>query len=151
VFIRLALNPAVLEYDPRGALRIWNWYLYTYLLCAGALLVSSRVLVKTDDALSAALPRMSSLFSGGAVVLLFLLLNIEIADYYATGPAITFRFGPTNVQRLFSLVQPCDVVGLESIRYVHPTAIADAVRRDTFAIEVPKCEKATAAGKLSRN
>lgn len=92
VFIRLALNPAVLEYDPRGALRIWNWYLYTYLLCAGALLVSSRVLVKTDDALSAALPRMSSLFSGGAVVLLFLLLNIEIADYFATGPTLTFDF-----------------------------------------------------------
>ena len=36
VFVRLALNPAVLTYQPRGDLRIWNWYLYTYLLAAAA-------------------------------------------------------------------------------------------------------------------
>ena len=35
-----------------------------------------------------------------AVVLLFLLLNIEIADFYATGPTITFRFGVTVAQDL---------------------------------------------------
>ena len=35
-----------------------------------------------------------------ATVLLFLLLNIEIADYYATGPAITFRFGVSVSQDL---------------------------------------------------
>ncbi len=34
------------------------------------------------------------------VVLLFLLLNIEIADFYATGPTITFRFGVTVSQDL---------------------------------------------------
>ena len=36
----------------------------------------------------------------GGVILLFLLLNIEIADFYATGPAITFRFGVTLAQDL---------------------------------------------------
>ena len=36
----------------------------------------------------------------GAVILLFLLLNIEIADFYATGPAIVFRFGVTVSQDL---------------------------------------------------
>ena len=35
-----------------------------------------------------------------AVILLFLLLNIEIADFYATGPEITFRFGVTIAQDL---------------------------------------------------
>jgi uncharacterized membrane protein len=30
--------------------------------------------------------------STAAGILLFLLLNIEIADFYSTGPAITFRF-----------------------------------------------------------
>ena len=29
-FVRLALNPAVLEYHPRAATPIFNWYLYAY-------------------------------------------------------------------------------------------------------------------------
>jgi uncharacterized membrane protein len=33
-------------------------------------------------------------------VLLFLLLNIEIADFFATGPTIAFRFGATVSQDL---------------------------------------------------
>ena len=32
--------------------------------------------------------------------MLFFLLNIEIADFYATGPAIVFRFGVTIAQDL---------------------------------------------------
>src|SRR4051812_2932016 len=92
VFVRLAMNPEVLSYEPRGALRVWNWYLYTYAVCAAALLVAGRVLVKTDDRVRPDWPRMSSLLPGGAIILLFLLLNIEIADYFATGPTITFNF-----------------------------------------------------------
>lgn len=92
VFARLALNPEVLHYEPRGALRIWNWYLYTYAVCAAALLVAGRVLLRTEDRLRPELPRLSSLLPSGAVILLFLLLNIEIADYFATGPTITFDF-----------------------------------------------------------
>src|SRR5689334_1434586 len=30
VFVRLALNTEVLHYEPRAAIRVWNWYLYTY-------------------------------------------------------------------------------------------------------------------------
>jgi len=37
--------------------------------------------------------RGSQLLPGGAGVLLFIVLNIEIADYFASGPEITFRFG----------------------------------------------------------
>jgi hypothetical protein len=92
VFIRLALNTDVLHYEPRGAIRIWNWYLYTYLTCAAAFLVGGRMLLKTDDTLLPWLPRVSSLFPSGTVILLVLLLNIEIADFYATGPSITFDF-----------------------------------------------------------
>ena len=92
VFVRLALNPQVLVYEPRGALRIWNWYLYTYAVCAGALLVGGRLLRKSDDRLLPEMPRLSSILPAGAVILLFLLLNIEIADYFATGPTITFDF-----------------------------------------------------------
>ena len=91
VFVRLALNPEVLHYEPRGAIRVWNWYLYTYVLCAAAMLVGGRFLLGTDDRVRE-LPRLSSLLPAGAVILLFLLLNIEIADYFATGPTITFDF-----------------------------------------------------------
>jgi uncharacterized membrane protein len=100
VFVRLALNPGVFEYEPRGTLRIFNWYLYTYAVTAAAFFVAARWFAKVDDTIVKGLPRMSHLLPGGAVVLLFLLLNIEIADYYATGPEITFRFGVTVSQDL---------------------------------------------------
>ncbi len=97
-FVRLALNPAIFVYEPRG-MRVFNWYLYTYVLCGAALLVAGWWLSKTDDRI-ARLPRASSVLPAGGVVLLFLLLNIEIADFYATGPEITFRFGVTLAQDL---------------------------------------------------
>ena len=99
VFVRLALNPEVLVYEPRGSLRIFNWYLYAYVLCAAAMFVAGWFLSKTNDRLAGSL-RVSSLLPGAGVVLLFLLLNIEIADFYATGPTIMFRFGATVAQDL---------------------------------------------------
>ena len=93
VFLRLAVNPEVFRYEPRGELRIVNWYLYTYVLAAAAFFAAARWLWTTDDGLLGGKLRPSRLLPGGAVVLLFLLLNIEIADFYATGPEIVFRFG----------------------------------------------------------
>ena len=40
------------------------------------------------------------LLPAGAAIILFILLNIEVADFYATGPEITFRFGVTLAQDL---------------------------------------------------
>jgi uncharacterized membrane protein len=91
-FLRLAVNPAVLSYHPRGGLPVWNWYLYTYLITALALFVAARFLAGGDDRLLDKLPRLSALTSGAAVVLLFLLLNIEIADAFSTGASLTFGF-----------------------------------------------------------
>jgi hypothetical protein len=99
VFVRLALNPEVFHYEPHGAMRIWNWYLYTYLICAAAFLLGGRVLLKTNDTVLPRLPKVSSLLPSGAVILLFLLLNIEIADYFATGPTITFDFSSSILAR----------------------------------------------------
>jgi uncharacterized membrane protein len=101
VFVRLALNPAVLVYQPRGAYRIWNWYLYTYFVCAAGLLAAGRLFQGTDDALvrgAPRLPRARSLVASGGTVLLFLLLNIEIADFFSTGPSITFNLDATLAQ-----------------------------------------------------
>lgn len=93
VFIRLAANPAVLGYHPRGSYAIWNWYLYTYLVPALACFLAAWFLSRGDDRLvPPPLPRLSSLAAGAAVVLLFLLVNIEIADFFSTGTSLTFSF-----------------------------------------------------------
>jgi len=100
VFVRLALNPEILQYEPRGSMRILNWYLYAYLVSAAAFLLAARWLSQTEDGVSSDARTWSSVLSGAAVILLFLLLNIEIADFYATGPTIMFRFGVTVSQDL---------------------------------------------------
>ncbi len=100
VFIRLALNPAVLEYQARSGIRIWNWYLYTYLVSAAALIFGGWLLSRTKDALFRSWPRMSTLLPAGGTILLFLLLNIEIADFYSTGSRITFHFTAKLAQDL---------------------------------------------------
>jgi len=89
----------VFLYEPRGAMRILNWYLYAYSICAAAMLIAGRWLSKTQDELVASI-RASHLLPVAGTVLLFLLLNIEIADYYAIGSTITFRFGATMAQDL---------------------------------------------------
>jgi hypothetical protein len=98
VFVRLTLNPEVLTYEPRGAVRIFNWYLYTYLLAAAALFLGARWLSKTDERLAGIRP--SVFLPAAGVIVLFFLLNIEIADFYATEPTIMFRFGATVSQDL---------------------------------------------------
>jgi uncharacterized membrane protein len=100
VFVRLVLNPEVFLYEPRGTMRIVNWYLYAYLLAAAAMGSAAWWFSRTDDALADRIPRPRHLFSAGAVVVLFFLVNIEIADFYATGPEIVFRFGVTIAQDL---------------------------------------------------
>jgi uncharacterized membrane protein len=99
VFARLALNPDIFEYAPRGGLRIFNWYLYTYLISAIAFLAAGRWLSTTDDRVIGT-TRSSQILPAAGVVLLFLLLNIEIADFYATGPTVAFRFGVAVSQDL---------------------------------------------------
>jgi uncharacterized membrane protein len=91
-FVRLALNPAVLTYHTRTITPIWNWYLYAYgivslCLFAGAWLMRAprNLVLKTN------VPPI--LVSLGAV-LAFLLVNIEIADYFTPrgATALVFEF-----------------------------------------------------------
>ncbi len=100
VFVRLALNPEVFRYEPRGSTRIFNWYLYAYLVCATAMFCAAWWLSKTDDEVHPRLPRARHMLPAAGGILLFLLLNIEIADFYATGPEIMFRFGAGIAQDL---------------------------------------------------
>ena len=100
VMARLALNPMVFVYEPRGGLRILNWYLYTYVTCAATMFVAGWWLKRTDEKLPAGLPLPSQWLPTCAVILLFIVLNIEIADFYAVGPSLTLRFGVTLSQDL---------------------------------------------------
>lgn len=91
-FVRLALNPAVLEYQVRGATAILNWQLYAYGITALALFLAARWLTPPTHRWGGV--NLRGVFCALGGVLLFLLLNIEIADAF-TPPgsrSITFDF-----------------------------------------------------------
>ena len=89
-FVRLALNPAVLEYHRRSATPIWNWYLYAYGITIVCLFVGGW-LFRPPRTQPFERTSPTLLYSLGAI-LAFLLLNIEIADYFSIGPTLTFSF-----------------------------------------------------------
>ena len=89
-FVRLALNPAVLEYHKRTGTKIWNWYLYAYGITSVCLILGAR-LFKPPRQNPIERAAHSLLYSLGAI-LIFLLLNVEIADYFSIGPTLTFSF-----------------------------------------------------------
>jgi uncharacterized membrane protein len=97
VVVRLSVNPSVLEYHARTSMRIWNWYLYAYLVAAASLYLCAWFLQNTDDRPFPRLPRVSQLAAAGATLLLFLLLNIEIADWFSTGSTVTFNFSSSTL------------------------------------------------------
>jgi uncharacterized membrane protein len=98
VFVRLVFNPAVFDYHPRSGTPILNWYLYTYLVSAAAFFAAAWLLREVKSGDFAPLP---SLAAGGGAVLLFVLMNIEIADFYSPeGGAIAFNFSAGLAQDL---------------------------------------------------
>ncbi|HTV43543.1 MAG TPA: DUF2339 domain-containing protein [Candidatus Sulfotelmatobacter sp.] len=90
-FARLAVNPAVLGYHPRSNMPILNWYLYSYGIVTVALFAGARLLAPPRNKVLEinAPPILAAL----GTVLAFLLLNIEIADYFSEpGSTLTFEF-----------------------------------------------------------
>jgi uncharacterized membrane protein len=91
-FARLAFNPGVLAYHARAATPIFNWYLYTYGIVAICLFVAARLLAPPRNLVLSknAPPLLNSL----GTILAFVLLNIEIADYFTKPGAyeLTFHF-----------------------------------------------------------
>jgi len=91
-FARLALNPAVFEYHQRSATPIFNWYLYTYGLVTLALFVGAKLL--TPPRHQVLKSNVQALLATLGTVLAFILMNIEIADYFsAPGSTLAFQFG----------------------------------------------------------
>jgi uncharacterized membrane protein len=101
--LRLVANPAVLGYYPRPEWRLVNWLAYAYLVPAAALAAAGRLLAERER------PRLRDWERGplyahpyptGAVacglstlVVVFVWINLAIADWYATGPTLTVSFG----------------------------------------------------------
>ena len=92
-FVRLTLNPAVFSIYPRSGTAILNWHLYTYGLVAAAQFFGG-FWVTEPAGWRAKFPPRGVLYALGGI-LLFLLLNIEIADYFTDPGAsfIAFQFG----------------------------------------------------------
>jgi uncharacterized membrane protein len=91
-FARLALNPAVFAYHARSSGAVFNWYLYAYGVVTAALFAGARLTAPPRERVLGvnAPPLLNTL----GTVLGFLLLNVEIADYF-TAPgarALTFQF-----------------------------------------------------------
>lgn len=92
VFVRLALNPAVLSYHPRAAFPIFNWYLYTYGIATACLFAAARLLAQPRNRVLG--HNVRPLLYTLGTVLAFFTVNIEIADYFSTPgiAALTFQF-----------------------------------------------------------
>lgn len=90
-FARLAVNPAVVDYHPRSATPIFNWYLYAYGVVTVALFAGTRLLAPPRNMIMKT--NAPHVLAALGTVLAFLLLNVEIADYFsAPGSTLTFQF-----------------------------------------------------------
>ena len=100
VSARLLLNPEVLHYEERG-LPILNWILYTYGVAAVCCLIGARLLQSVEcDRMS---DNERAFFYGGklglapvvgflGLLIIFALINLEIADYYSAGRYLEFQW-----------------------------------------------------------
>jgi uncharacterized membrane protein len=99
IFARLALNPTVLSYHPHAAFPILNWYLYTYGLATVCLFAAGRFLAPPRQFVlgSNVLPLLYTL----GTVLAFLIVNIEIADYFSAPGATALTFAWSHCRETF--------------------------------------------------
>lgn len=84
VFIRLVLNPALYDYCAGGT-KIFNWYLLIFGAASASMLAGAHFCGEKENAFKA-------LLKAGAAFLLFALMNIEIAHYFAEGGKLQFNF-----------------------------------------------------------
>ncbi|MEO8604678.1 MAG: DUF2339 domain-containing protein [bacterium] len=100
--IRLIVNPSVLAYYPRPEWRIVNWLLYAYLVPAAALFGGSRVLFALElprarewerRALYAHQQPWAAGATGlGGLAVVFVWINLAIADWFGSGTALLVSF-----------------------------------------------------------
>lgn len=91
-FARLALNQWVLTYQVRSETMLLNWQLYTYSLAAAAFFLAAWWLNPPRHLMMGS--NLRALFAALGTILLFLLVNIEIADAFTKpgSPYIVWEF-----------------------------------------------------------
>lgn len=82
---RLLLNPEVLVYEERG-LPLFNWILYTYGVATACCLIGQALLRRASA--DASLRRLANSIALIGLLVGFWLVNLEILDYFSTGPSI---------------------------------------------------------------
>jgi hypothetical protein len=91
VFVRLLLNPALLEYGVRGSWPIWNQWLYTYGVAVVSMFVGARWLAEPRNRMWGWDVRGILLALG--TILGFALVNVQIADFFTpVGERVRFEF-----------------------------------------------------------
>lgn len=88
--VRLLFNPEILQYQERG-LPLFNWILYTYGIATVCCLVGQALLRRASD--SAFIQRLADAIALDGLLLGFWLVNLEILDYFSTGPYIAISDG----------------------------------------------------------
>lgn len=112
-FVRLA-NPAVLDYHPRSGTPVLNWYLYTYGLTTACLLLGARLLAPPRDRVFKL--NAPTILYTLATVLAFLLVNIQIADYFSTSQTLAFQFSGSFARDMtYSIAWALFALGLLAI------------------------------------
>jgi len=80
------------NFTPVPDLCIWNWYLWVYGLCAGALFITGNLWPQNSE--------WKNAFYTLGGCMLFWLLNIEIAHYFGDGSHLSFAFTGELAQAL---------------------------------------------------
>ena len=89
VSLRLLTNPALWLYHPRSDTPLLNFYLYTFGVPALSFFAGATWLSREAEPPPWQLPALLRLL---ATVFVFVLLNVEVADYYSTSSTLTFNF-----------------------------------------------------------
>ena len=90
VFVRLVLNPEINSYYPVEN-KIFNWYLYVFGLAGAMSLLAAHWWQPKEES------RFRAWLKAVGGILLFLLMNIEIASYFSVGGKLSFDiFGSFN-------------------------------------------------------
>jgi len=90
VGVRLLFNPEILEYQERG-MPLFNWILYTYGIATLCCLVGQSLLRRAGE--SGFIRQLANAIALDGILLGFWLVNLEILDYFSTGPYIAISDG----------------------------------------------------------
>ncbi|HSE41802.1 MAG TPA: DUF2339 domain-containing protein, partial [Acidobacteriota bacterium] len=85
-FLRLTTDPSILSYYTNSTIKIVNWYLYTYGIVIACLFAGGSLEGKIRGA------NLKSVLYALGTILTFVLLNIEITDYFSEETHLTFQF-----------------------------------------------------------